>query len=89
MEEDNSEFECQLIFDAKHDNYQLLDVGWQGLRRVYPEALGSDMQVKNNDGGTEIVSNLIGNNLQCQDNDPAPTGGGNTAAQKQGQCENL
>ncbi|MFP4415515.1 element excision factor XisI family protein, partial [Coleofasciculus sp.] len=39
MEEDNSEFECQLIFDAKHDNYQLLDVGWQGLRRVYPEAL--------------------------------------------------
>jgi len=31
----------------------------------------------------------IANNLQCQDNDPAPTGGGNTSAQKQEQCEEL
>ena len=28
----------------------------------------------------------IVNGLQCQDNRPAPTGGGNVAAQKQGQC---
>ncbi|MBV8887231.1 MAG: XisI protein [Chroococcidiopsidaceae cyanobacterium CP_BM_RX_35] len=27
--------ECQLIFDAEHDHYQLMDVGWQGLKRVY------------------------------------------------------
>jgi serine/threonine protein kinase len=27
--------ECQLIFDTEHDHYQLLDVGWDGLKRVY------------------------------------------------------
>ena len=27
--------ECQLLFDAEHDHYQLLDVGWDGLKRVY------------------------------------------------------
>ncbi len=29
------EIECQLVFDAEHDHYQLLDVGWEGLKRVY------------------------------------------------------
>ncbi|MFP5269622.1 element excision factor XisI family protein [Coleofasciculus sp.] len=33
--EGNPDVECQLIFDAEHDHYQLLDVGWQGLKRVY------------------------------------------------------
>lgn len=51
--------------------------------------IGGSFQAKNNDGGTQISSNAIANNLQCQDNDPAPTGSGNTAAQKQGQCEEL
>lgn len=27
--------ECQLIFDGEHDHYQLLEIGWQGLKRVY------------------------------------------------------
>ena len=31
----NSEIECQLIFDTEHDHYQLLDIGWDGLKRVY------------------------------------------------------
>jgi hypothetical protein len=36
-EQDNShaEIECQLIFDTEHDHYQLLDIGWEGLKRVY------------------------------------------------------
>jgi hypothetical protein len=29
------EIECQLIFDTEHDHYQLLDVGWEELKRVY------------------------------------------------------
>ncbi len=29
------DIECQLIFDPEHDHYQLLDVGWDGLKRVY------------------------------------------------------
>ena len=35
MEAGNPDIECQLIFDAEHDHYQLLDVGWLGLKRVY------------------------------------------------------
>ena len=27
--------ECQLIFDTEHDHYQLLDLGWQELNRIY------------------------------------------------------
>lgn len=30
-----SEIDCQLVFDAEHDHYQLLDVGWDGLKRIY------------------------------------------------------
>jgi XisI protein len=30
-----SEVESQLIFDTEHDRYQLLDVGWEELKRVY------------------------------------------------------
>lgn len=33
--EENSDIECQLIFDTEHDHYQLLDVGWDDLKRVY------------------------------------------------------
>jgi XisI protein len=35
LDEENSDIECQLLFDAEHDHYQLLDVGWMGLKRVY------------------------------------------------------
>ena len=31
----NEEIECQLVFDTEHDHYQLLDVGWEDLKRVY------------------------------------------------------
>ena len=31
----DSEIEGQLIFDTEHDHYQLLDIGWDGLKRVY------------------------------------------------------
>jgi len=50
---------------------------------------GSIQANKNRDGGVTISSNNIGNNLQCQDNSPPPTGGNNIAKQKEGQCQNL
>ncbi len=31
----NSEIECQLIIDKEHDHYQILDIAWDGLKRVY------------------------------------------------------
>ena len=30
-----TDVECQLVFDTEHDHYQLLDIGWDGLKRVY------------------------------------------------------
>jgi hypothetical protein len=30
-----TEVECQLVFDTEHDHYQLLDIGWDGLKRIY------------------------------------------------------
>ncbi len=31
----NEEIECQLVFDIEHDHYQLLDIGWEDLKRIY------------------------------------------------------
>ncbi len=31
----DSEVECQIVFDTEHDHYQVLDMGWQGLNRIY------------------------------------------------------
>jgi hypothetical protein len=31
----DSNVECQLIFDTERDHYQLLDIGWQDLKRIY------------------------------------------------------
>ncbi len=52
------------------------------------EIVGS-VQANTNTAGLELTGDRIGNGLQCQDNNPAPTGGGNIAKQKQGQCVNL
>jgi hypothetical protein len=29
------EIECETIFDTERDRYLLLDIGWEGLKRVY------------------------------------------------------
>lgn len=31
----DSSIECQLVLDSERDHYQLLDVGWKELKRVY------------------------------------------------------
>jgi XisI protein len=31
----DSEVDCQVVMDTENDHYQLLDVGWEGLKRVY------------------------------------------------------
>lgn len=52
------------------------------------DVVGS-IQANKNTGGLVITTNMIGNGLRCQDNSPPPTGGGNIAKQKQGQCVDL
>jgi hypothetical protein len=31
----DSEVDCQVVVDTENDHYQILDVGWEGLKRVY------------------------------------------------------
>ncbi|KKI99566.1 XisI protein [Prochlorothrix hollandica] len=32
---DDPDIECQIICDPENDHYQLLELGWQGLHRLY------------------------------------------------------
>lgn len=58
----------------------------RGPAELSDNEVGGSIQADKNTGGLTIRANRIVNGLQCQDNFPAPTGGGNVAAQKQGQC---
>jgi hypothetical protein len=49
----------------------------------------ANFQANQNTGGLVIENNRISENLQCQSNNPRPTGGGNTAGDKEGQCARL
>ncbi len=61
----------------------------RGTVAINSNTVGGSVQANKNTGGLTITANRITNGLQCQDNDPFPTGGGNSAAQRQGQCERL
>ena len=48
------------------------------------------MQAFQNTGGVEIRGNRINGNLQCKENSPRPTGGGNVVGgNKEDQCARL
>ena len=52
--------------------------------------VGQDVQSFENNGTQRFTSNHINGNLQCKENRPAPTGGGNTVdGNKEDQCRNL
>ena len=51
--------------------------------------IDGNLQAVGNRGGLTVSGNAIKGNLQCKENLPAPTGGGNTAAQKEDQCRGL
>lgn len=49
--------------------------------------VGGNLQVFQNGGGVRIAYNVIDGNLQCKENDPAPTGDGNVVrGSKEDQC---
>jgi hypothetical protein len=60
------------------DNGQFLD-----------NLVGGHMQVVKNVGPIDISRNTIGKKLQCKENASSPTGAGNTARKKEGQCRTL
>ena len=52
--------------------------------------VNADIQVIGHRNGVEISSNRVDGNLQCKENSPAPTGGGNVAqGGKEDQCSRL
>ena len=58
--------------------------------RHHREAFGGSIQVFQNTGGVNIASNRVNGNLQCKENRPAPTGGGNVVqGNKEDQCARL
>jgi len=60
-----------------------------GAVRVTTTTVDGNMQIKQNTGGVYLFRNIIRENLQCDANTPAPTGGQNTAGDKEGQCARL
>lgn len=51
--------------------------------------IGGNLQAFKNFGGVVLYRNRIDGNLQCKENRPAPTGGGNRATSKEDQCARL
>lgn len=51
--------------------------------------IGGNVQAIANLGGVTLTNNTMAGVLQCLGNQPAPTGSGNVAAQKEGQCTGL
>ncbi len=52
--------------------------------------IGGNIQIVGNRGSNEIRSNRVGGNLQCKENSPPPTGGGNIVdGNKEDQCRRL
>jgi hypothetical protein len=52
--------------------------------------VGGSIQVVQNTGGVEIWRNTVNGNLQCKENSPPPTGGGNVVGgSKEDQCAGL
>lgn len=56
---------------------------------VRNSTVGANLQAVQNTGGVVLKGNTIAENLQCKENDPPPTGGGNTAGDKEDQCAAL
>ncbi len=57
---------------------------------VTRNVVNGDVQAFQNTGGVEIANNRIDANLQCKENAPPPTGGGNVVqGNKEDQCKRL
>lgn len=57
---------------------------------VHANAVKGDVQFFGNRGAISITNNRVDGNLQCKENSPAPTGGGNIVqGNKEDQCARL
>jgi len=61
----------------------------RGKLTISKSRIGSNLQAFQNTGGLKLTNNWIAQNMQCKENNPPPTGGGNTAGDKEDQCAGL
>ncbi|NJN32999.1 MAG: XisI protein [Saprospiraceae bacterium] len=71
-EPDRPEVECQLIFDSEHDHYQILDVGWEGLKRIYYcfihiDIKGDKVWIQRNMTETDIAAEFVAMGIAKED----------------------
>jgi hypothetical protein len=75
----SSEITMDILFDEN-----------RGRLTARGNEVGGNVQAFQNTGGVVIARNVIDGNLQCKENVPAPTGGGNIVqGNKEDQCANL
>lgn len=69
------------------------DLQYDGMTRALradSNVVGGNIQIVKNFGGVSVTWNRIDGALQCKENRPAPTGGGNVAGEgKEDQCRAL
>ncbi|NJK29558.1 MAG: XisI protein [Acaryochloris sp. RU_4_1] len=68
----NGEIESQIVFDTQRDHYQVIDVGWDGYRRVYGCMLHLDIQegkiwVQHNATEMRIAHELVAMGVSKED----------------------
>lgn len=76
------------IDDARIDGDILFDEQ-TGPLSASANTIGGNLQAFKNYAGVNLRNNRIKGNLQCKENIPAPTGGGNRASSKEDQCARL
>lgn len=64
--------ESQLVFDTEHNHYQVLDVGWEGLKRVYHCFIHIDIQggkiwIQRNMTETDLAAALVAMGVPKED----------------------
>lgn len=60
----NGDIEVQLLFDTERDHYQLVDLGWDGQRRIYSCVIHLDIRdgkvwIQRNQTDERIAEQLI------------------------------
>ena len=65
--------------------------GFKNITLRQNSVVVGSVQLENGlDGGSgRVLNSRVNGDLQCQSNNPPPTGGGNTAGDKEGQCARL
>jgi len=62
------------------------DIGTEDECTGGPATVAGNLQFNNNNAASDISNNIVGGDLSCQNNVPAPTGSNDTAKQTSGQC---